>query len=555
MASVVFNFSLFIRSFHFFLLILFISFNPSAMSVILGYLESVGTGTILLTLLLGIVGKCLYALFVPPSINDGGVPHIPAYKTLYWTFKSQPSRLDLCNEVDIPALKQTGLVRSWLWGRWMYKTNNAEFARQLFLKTSVYRKVEMHNLIPYVFRAVAAGGNLMTENGDNFKAHRSIVGPAFRRSWPAKTFEQHLNKLTAVIKNSKQPATDVLHVCRRTTLDILGQIIMGVEFGGLDYKNSELMEICWDVVDAGIEPLYLVFPFLDKYPVGRRAQSFVNLKKFHQFIEKTIENKQTELKARGELSEMERNKSDLLTLMIDAHEHTKKHGAYDESGKLLPSMTSEELRNNTIIFFVAGHDATAYGLSHLIMELALHPDLQKRVRDRVISVLGDDDPLAFPSDEQLAELADLDMYVKESLRKNSVVSDIRRVLEEPVNMGPYTLPKGSWVMVDLWAMQNNSEYYPEPEKFIPERFAENPSPNHVARPDLSFSYAPFSEGGRKCIGHKFAILTQRVVLAILAHRFSWTLPPDSPFLTKPLTSTSGLISPIDLEVIFTPRHA
>ncbi|KAJ2856530.1 hypothetical protein GGI22_003787 [Coemansia erecta] len=237
--------------------------------------------------------------------------------------------------------------------------------------------------------------------------------------------------------------------------------------------------------------------------------------------------------------------------MIEAHEHTKEHGARDENGKLLPSMTQEELRNNTIIFFVAGHDATAYGLSHMIMDLALNPDIQQGARERVISVLGDG-PEAFPTDEQLAELADLDMIVKESLRKNSVVSDVRRVLKEPVNLGPYTLPKGAWVMVDLWAMQNNPEYYPHPERFIPSRFDDTARKNGSS--PVPFSWAPFSEGGRKCIGHKFALLTQRIMLVMLVHRFSWSLPSNSPFLTRPLTTTSGLISPIDLKIDFTPRH-
>ncbi|KAJ1837862.1 hypothetical protein LPJ70_005685 [Coemansia sp. RSA 2708] len=239
--------------------------------------------------------------------------------------------------------------------------------------------------------------------------------------------------------------------------------------------------------------------------------------------------------------------------MIEAHEHTRIHGAFDENGKLLPSMTSEELRNNTIIFFVAGHDATAYSLSHLITELALHPDIQQRARERVISVIGDA-PDAFPTDEQLAELADLDMIIKESMRKSSTVSDVRRQLTEPVTLGPYTLPKGAWVMVDMWAMQNNPEYFPEPEKFIPERFSETVKPGAELTANAPFSWAPFSDGSRKCIGHKFAMLTQRVVLAMLVHRFTWTLPANSPFLTKPLTTTSGLISPIDLEVDFAPRH-
>ncbi|KAJ1947618.1 hypothetical protein FBU59_001853 [Linderina macrospora] len=409
----------------------------------------------------------------------------------------------------------------------------------------------MHNLIPFVFRAVAAGGNLMTENGDHFKAHRAIVGPSFRRSWPVDMFRENLTKVERLIKGHNGEVVDVYNICRRTTLDLLGNIIMGINFGALDYTDGELLEICWDVVEAGIAPLYLVFPVLDKYPIGKRAQSFANLRKFHRFIEKTIEEKRQKLLNKGELGEKERSNSDLLTLMIEAHEHTKVHGAYDENGKLLPSMTTEELRNNTIIFFVAGHDATAYGMNHMLMELALNPDVQQWARDRVISVIGDA-PDAFPTEEQMAELSDLDMIVKESLRKNSVVSDVRRVLTEPVTLGNYTLPKGAWVMVDLWAMHHNPKYFPNPDKFIPERFAS--TAREDGHPNVPFTWAPFSEGGRKCIGHKFALLTQRIMLIYLVHRFVWRLPAGSPFLTKPRTSTTGLISPIGLEIEFESRH-
>ncbi|KAJ2714352.1 hypothetical protein H4R19_001776 [Coemansia spiralis] len=519
---------------------------------VLGVLCGMPLGAVVALVLLGAVSAAFLRLLVPPKINDGGVRHIPALKTLYWTFKSNPSRRDVCEQVDMPALAATGIVRSWLWGRWMYKINDAEYARQLFLKTSVYQKIELHNLIPYVFRAVAAGGNLMTENGDHFKAHRLIVGPSFRRAWPAETFRTHLGKLEAIVR-AQGTGLDVLQVCRRATLDVLGQIIMGADFGALDNTDGELLEICWDVVEAGIEPLYLVFPFLDKYPLGRRARSFANLKKFHRFIERTIQAKHAELASREKLGDDERDQADLLTLMIEAHEYTKAHGAFDETGKLLPSMTSEELRNNTIIFFVAGHDATAYSLSHMISELALHPEIQQQARERVLSVLGDD-PAVFPTDAQLADLADLDMIIKESLRKNSTVSDVRRQLTEPVTLGPYTLPKGAWVMVDLWALQNNPKYYPEPHRFLPERFREPAKGDAATHMHTPFTWAPFSEGTRKCIGHKFAMLTQRIVLAMLVHRFTWTLPADSPFLTKPTTSTSGLISPIGLKVDFVPRH-
>ncbi|KAJ1758876.1 hypothetical protein LPJ58_002570, partial [Coemansia sp. RSA 1591] len=487
-------------------------------------------------------------------VNDGGVPYIPAYKTLYWSFKPDPSRIDLCNNVDVSALKETGIARSWLWGRWMYKINDAEYARQLFLKPAVFQKIEMQSALPYTFRVIAAGANIMSENGDHFKAHRTVVMPAFRRAWPVDHFRIHLQKVEQLIR-AQSTGVDILNIGRRVALDILGHIIMGVDFGALDYTKGDLLEMCWDVVEAGVEPLYLLFPFLDKFPMGKRKKAFANVKRFHQFIDSAIETKRVNLQNREMLNDEERDKADLLTLMIEAYEQTKKHGSYDEAGKLLPSMNSEELRNNTIVFFIAGHDGTAYSLCHLITELALNPDIQQRARERVISVIGDD-PNAFPTDEQLGELADLDMIVKESMRKSSSASDVRRELTEAVTLGPYTLPKGAWVHVDLWALHNNPKHYPNPEKFIPERFGWSTKSNseEIPHEHVPFSWAPFSEGGRKCLGHKFAMVAQRILLVMFVHRFTWTLPQDSPFWIRPRTNTMGLILPHNLKVDFTPRH-
>ncbi|KAJ2695527.1 hypothetical protein H4R19_005839, partial [Coemansia spiralis] len=367
-----------------------------------------------------------YKLLVPPPANDGGVPYIPAYKSLYWTLKADPNRIDLCTKVDIPGLRDTGIARVWIWGRWVYKINDAEYARQLFLKPAVYRKIEMHHSLPYTFRVAAAGSNIMSENGDMFKAHRSVVMPAFRRAWPAAHFAPHLAKMENIIRRTGT-GVDMLNVARRVALDLLGHVIMGTDFGALDYTQSDLLNMCWDVVEAGVEPLYLLFPVLDRYPMGKRAHSFASMRRFHRFIDEAIRTKRAELAAREKLHDDERDKADLLTLMIEAHEQTKVHGAFDEAGKLLPSMTSEELRNNAVIFFVAGHDGIAYSLCHLVTELALHPEIQQQVRERVVSVLGDK-PDAFPTDTQLADLADLDMFIKESMRKSSSASDVRREL-------------------------------------------------------------------------------------------------------------------------------
>ncbi|KAJ2010808.1 hypothetical protein GGI06_004783, partial [Coemansia sp. S85] len=201
------------------------------------------------------------------------------------------------------------------------------------------------------------------------------------------------------------------------------------------------------------------------------------------------------------------------------------------------------LRSNVGLFYVAGYDTTANSLSYVMLELARNPEIQKKARDIVLGVLGDNKDV-YPSDDQLKELGYLDLIVKETLRKNSILAEIRRRLSVPVQLGPYTLPQGAIVSVDTWAIHYNPEYFPEPDRFVPERFAEEK--NVELKSSIPFTFASFSNGSRQCIGMKFSLIEQRIAISLLLLRFEWTLPKDSPFWKATPAAPAGLISPVGL---------
>jgi cytochrome P450 family 6 len=91
----------------------------------------------------------------------------------------------------------------------------------------------------------------------------------------------------------------------------------------------------------------------------------------------------------------------------------------------------------------------------------------------------------------------------ETLRKYPIISFLDRVcfsdykLPSPSGNGTITLPAGTGVLISVIGIQNDTKYFPDPEKFVPDRFTEE---NKRSRP--KYTYIPFGEGIRMCIGNK-----------------------------------------------------
>ncbi|KAJ2160691.1 hypothetical protein GGF46_002048 [Coemansia sp. RSA 552] len=452
--------------------------------------------------------------------------------------------------LDMPLQHTTGVVKTWSTGAWSYKIYDAEYARRLFTKTGIFQKVEVKKRFPYGPGINA--DSFIFENGEDYHSHRAIISPIFRRSWPAHLFKKPLDQLMDAIELGSAQKMDIGHWLRRGTLDVLGHIVMGYDFGALADPDSEACNLYDLMMEALVNPLYMAFPWLDRYPVGKRVVQKRNANDYNMFLERIIDTRLDEMKNHPALSEEDRNHADLLTLLLEAYNQSKSGNVFDDRGKQVAPMSREQLRSNIALFYIAGHDTTANSLAYVMMELARFPDIQTKARNIVIGVLGDRKD-AYPTDEQLKELGYIDLIVKEALRKNSIIPEIRRYLAETVQLGSYTLPKGSSVSVDVWSMHYNPEYFPAPERFAPERFSKDGPPE--LKRNVPFTYAPFGGGARQCIGMRFSFVEQRIAIALLLLRFEWALPSDSPFWHSTPAKSMGLISPVGLKVDIKPRFS
>ncbi|KAK3916933.1 Cytochrome P450 4c3 [Frankliniella fusca] len=203
----------------------------------------------------------------------------------------------------------------------------------------------------------------------------------------------------------------------------------------------------------------------------------------------------------------------LLDLLLDmAH-----HGA---------NLSDEDIREEVDTFTFAGHDTTAAGLSWCLYVLGKHPEVQERILDEWRSVRSTPGAECEATVGDLSRLEYLERCIKEVLRLYPVVPLIARDIRSPVHLGALgaDLPAGCTVLVNAFLLHRDPRFFPEPERFDPDRFLDDSDARRHP-----FAYVPFSAGSRNCIGQKFAMLELKVLLLTVLERFRvQTAEPNRP---------------------------
>lgn len=171
------------------------------------------------------------------------------------------------------------------------------------------------------------------------------------------------------------------------------------------------------------------------------------------------------------------------------------------------ALTEEEALSQCVAFFIAGLDATSSAVAFTFYLLALHPDVQQKLReevDRCFEENGEE-----PSLDDVSKLKYLNCIISESLRMYPPAVRVERTACQDVTLGDtgINLSKGCAVVIPVYAMHHDPEYFPDPEKFDPERFSDENIGS--IQP---YSYLPFGAGPRNCIGMRFALQALRMCL-------------------------------------------
>jgi len=207
-----------------------------------------------------------------------------------------------------------------------------------------------------------------------------------------------------------------------------------------------------------------------------------------------------------------RDRGDLLSALLQAQ---------DEEGG---GMSNQQLRDECITLFLAGHETTSIALGHTFYLLSKHPEIEANVYREVAAVLEDRRATA----EDYPRLEYTERVIKESMRLYPPVYAIGRQLLEDFELGGYTLEKGVTLLFSQWVTHRRPECFADPLRFDPDRWL----PERAAKIHR-YAYFPFGGGPRICIGNHFAMMEAVLLLATLIRAYRFELLPDQSLDLKP----------------------
>jgi len=211
------------------------------------------------------------------------------------------------------------------------------------------------------------------------------------------------------------------------------------------------------------------------------------------------------------------DRGDLLSMLLSSHVEV-----LDEAGKPtgeVETMTDEQVRDEALTIFLAGYETTANALTWTWYLLSQNPEAESKLHEELDSVLAG----RLPTLHDMPQLKYTEMVFAESMRLYPPAWVMGRMSTKPIEIGPYRIPAGAHYFFSQYIMGHTPEYFPDPERFDPERFTPTAK---AAR--HKYTYFPFGGGSRQCIGESFAWMEGILAIATLAQRFRMTYCGDGP---------------------------
>jgi len=185
-----------------------------------------------------------------------------------------------------------------------------------------------------------------------------------------------------------------------------------------------------------------------------------------------------------------------------------------KNGTTADQLDDDGIVANAVLFMLAGYDTTQSLLIYCAYALALNQDVQDRLRTEVDFVLEENDGEF--SYDSVIKMVYLDMVINETLRVYPPAFGTERGCTKDYKIPgtEFTLKKGGGILIPIYGLHHDPQYFPEPESFNPERF----SPENKGKIN-QYTFLPFGQGPRNCIGMRFALAEVKVAICHLIHNF------------------------------------
>jgi cytochrome P450 len=339
----------------------------------------------------------------------------------------------------------------------------------------------------------ALGDGLLTSEGDLWRKQRAAIQPVFQHKRIARQADVVAEEAAGLVarlrgRQDGEPV-DVVQEMTGLTLGVLGRTLLDADLGGFGAVGHAFEAVqdqaMFEMVSLSMVPTWIPLPKQVRFRWARR--------------------------------QLRRVADQLVMLDRDA-------GTGDDVVSRLITSTRQEsdvhvrrqrMDDELITLLLAGHETTASTLSWAFYLLDKHPEVRERLRAEAVEVLGD----RLPTYEDLNRLTYTNMVIQEVMRLYPPVWILTRQAQEEDEVGGYRVPAGADVLVCPYTLHRHPAFWPEPNRFLPDRFAPD-----VAADRPRYAYIPFGAGPRFCVGNHLGMMEATFVLALAARDVRLSLP-------------------------------
>lgn len=340
---------------------------------------------------------------------------------------------------------------------------------------------------------VVLGNGLLTSEGAFWLRQRRIAQPAFSRERIARfapTMLQATDELVdGWLAERALGALDVGRGMNVLTLRIAGLTLLSKDFTGEARAVGDALALLLPQIQRTLlNPIWGLTRHLPT-PTNLRVRQATE--KLFGLVRRTI----------AERRRLAEPPNDLLTMLLQAKD--------EETGE---SMSDQQLQEEVLTIFLAGHETTANALTWALLLAAQHPAETAEVTDELRRELGAGASAPPPDAESIARLPKTRAFVLETMRLFPPAWNLARRAKEDDELGGFFVPKDTLVFTSPYVTHRHPKFFPRPERFEPARFADPRAENVRA------AYFPFGMGPRLCIGQPFAMLELVVLFGRILQR-------------------------------------
>jgi cytochrome P450 len=346
------------------------------------------------------------------------------------------------------------------------------------------------------------GNGLLSSDGDLHSHQRRLIQPMFHSQKLARFSELMTTTADERMAEWHEGATlDIASEMTYITLSVVGKTLLSVD---LSRDISELGEAVVTIQRYITQRVWQLIR-LPESKINRRYNEYIAaINRLDGIVFGMIQSRHTNNTI---------GQDDLLSMLISSRH---------EDGS---PMSDQQIRDEVVTLIAAGHETTANALAWTWFLLSTHPEVEARLLTELKEVLNGRRPTV----ADIPKLTYTEMVFMEAMRLYPPVWLLaRRVVADDVLPGGVLLPKRSQVVMMPYVAHRNPRYFPEPEKFKPERF------QSASRQELQYIFFPFSAGPRGCIGEPFARMEGILLIATIAQRYRLTLVPGQPIEPEPV---------------------